>query len=53
MAVLICRPVSPRSKPEKILRWIAQLEDMRNKHAHDPQAVATIEHCLSQARNWV
>ncbi len=51
--MLICRPVSPRSAPEKIRWWISYLEEIRAKYQQDPAALATIERCLVQARGWL
>jgi hypothetical protein len=53
MSLLICRPVSHRSAPEKIRRWIESLEQKREEHRYDPDALETLERCIRQARSWV
>jgi hypothetical protein len=53
MSLLICRPVSHRSHPEKIRLWIQNLEQKREEHRSDPDAVETLEQCIRQAKRWV
>lgn len=53
MSVLICRPVCRRSHPDKILRWIAHLEQKRQRHTGNPAAIEVIDQCIAQARSWV
>lgn len=53
MSVLICRPVSRRSNPEKIRRWISEMHDLRERHNSDPDSVQVIDSFLAQARSWV
>jgi hypothetical protein len=52
MPVLICQPVSQRSEPQKIQRWISHLEQMRRQYQDDTDALDTIERFLSKAQRW-
>jgi hypothetical protein len=51
--MLICRPVSRRSEPQKIQRWIEEMSSRREDVRNDPQAAETIERCVEQARGWL
>jgi hypothetical protein len=51
--MLICRPVSRRSEPQKIERWIEEMSSRREDVRNDPQAAETIERCVEQARGWL
>lgn len=53
MPVLICQPVSHRSAPQKIQRWISHLEKLRGEYQNDAAAVETIDRFLSKARGWL
>jgi hypothetical protein len=53
VTMLICRPVSSRSEPQKIQRWIEQMSSRREQLQHDPQAAETIERCVEQAKEWL
>lgn len=50
--MLICKFASQSSRPEKILDWIAYLEDLTRKHDQDADARRTLEQLLDEARNW-
>ena len=52
MPVLICQPVSHRSEPQKIQRWISHLEQLRRKYQDDTDALDTIDRFLSKAQRW-
>lgn len=51
--MLICRPVSPRSAPEKIHRWIEEMEQKRSRCGHDPEARRFLDLCIEQAARWL
>ncbi len=51
--MLICQPVSHRSEPQKIERWISHLEALRGKHSGDADAERTIDHFLGKAQSWI
>lgn len=51
--MLICQPVSQRSEPEKIERWISHLEALRGKHRGDATAERTIDHFMGKAQSWI
>ena len=53
MPQLICTYASERSHPEKIRRWIADLEQMRRAHGQDPDRAETIDFLLARARSWL
>jgi hypothetical protein len=51
--VLICRPVCRRSSPQKIRRWIREMEQLRARHLHDPDACQVIDRCIDHASGWL
>jgi hypothetical protein len=51
--VLICRPVSKRSEPQKIRNWIRELEEQRSRHSEDPEVCSLIDRCIAQASSWL
>jgi hypothetical protein len=51
--MLICRPVSRRSAPQKIQSWISDMEKMRLRHSHDPEACHLIDRCIRHASQWL
>jgi hypothetical protein len=51
--VLICRPVSRRSSPHKIQNWIREMEQMRVRYLHDPEACRVIDRCIDHAAGWL
>jgi hypothetical protein len=51
--LLICRPVSKRSEPQKIRNWIQELEEQRSRHANDPEVCRLIDRCIAQASSWL
>ena len=53
MAVLFCTFASPRSRPEKIHRWIAYLQENQQRHHDEPEAVDLFESLRTTAERWV
>jgi len=51
--VLICRPVSRRSSPQKIQNWIREMEQKRERYRHDPDACRLIDRCIERASQWL
>jgi hypothetical protein len=51
--VLICRPVSRRSSPQKIRNWIHELEQLREHRVEDAEARALIDRCIEHASHWL
>jgi hypothetical protein len=50
--MLLCSFASPRSRPEKIERWIDYLQMLGERHGHDPESARLIEQLLAKARSW-
>jgi hypothetical protein len=53
MSFLICSFASPRSRTEKIQRWIAYLDELEQFHSHDAERVQTIGSLRSRAYSWL
>lgn len=51
--MLICRPVSRRSKPQKIRGWIEEMEQKRSHYVNDPETCQLIDQCIEQASEWL
>lgn len=51
--MLICRPVSRRSDPQKIQNWIHEMEQMRDRYSHDADACRLIDRCIGHASAWL
>lgn len=53
MPILICSFASPRSRPEKIRRWIAYLDEMGRAQADSRDRLQTISILRSRALGWL
>jgi len=52
MPFLICTFASERSRPEKIRRWIAYLDEMQSVHRDSPDRLQAITILRSRAASW-
>jgi hypothetical protein len=53
MSLLICKFASPRSKPEKIQRWIAYLDRVQERALPDASQLELVHQLRSEARSWL
>lgn len=53
MAQLICTYASEHSRPEKIRRWISDLQELRDHCGDDPSRAEMIDLLLGRARSWL
>jgi hypothetical protein len=51
--LLICRPVSRRSEPQKIRNWIVDMQEKRDQYSNDPEVCRVIDQCIAQATEWL
>lgn len=53
MALIIDPPVGPASPASEIRAWIAKLDALAVRHAHDPDELETIAEARAEAAEWL